>query len=35
LVAPRPGGRVIGPAEKIDWQDLIESFWPEGLEGRG
>jgi LmbE family N-acetylglucosaminyl deacetylase len=31
LEAPRPGGRVIGPAEKIDWQDLIKSFWPEGL----
>jgi LmbE family N-acetylglucosaminyl deacetylase len=31
LVAPRPGGRVIGPAEKIDWQDLIKSFWPEAL----
>jgi LmbE family N-acetylglucosaminyl deacetylase len=32
-IAPRPGGRVIGPAEKIDWQDLIKGFWPEGLEG--
>ena len=29
LVAPRPGGRVIGPAEKIDLQDLSKSFWPE------
>ena len=29
LVAPRPGGRVIGPADKIDLQDLIKSFWPE------
>ncbi|MFZ0960994.1 MAG: PIG-L family deacetylase [Terriglobia bacterium] len=28
LVEPRTGGRVIGPAEKIDWQDLIRSFWP-------
>ena len=28
-VAPRPGGRVIGPAEKIAWQDLIKGFWPE------
>jgi LmbE family N-acetylglucosaminyl deacetylase len=35
LVAPRPGGRVIGPAEKIDWQDLIKNFWPDDLEGRG
>jgi LmbE family N-acetylglucosaminyl deacetylase len=31
-IAPRPGGRVIG-AEKIDWQELITGFWPEGLEG--
>ena len=31
-IAPRPRGRVIGPAQKIDWQDLIKSFWPEGLE---
>jgi N-acetylglucosamine malate deacetylase 1 len=31
LVAPRPGGRVIGPDEKIDLQDLIRSFRPEGL----
>jgi LmbE family N-acetylglucosaminyl deacetylase len=35
LVAPRPGGRVLGPTEKIDWQDLIASFRPEGLEGQG
>ncbi len=28
LVAPRPSGRIIGPAEKIDWQNLIESFRP-------
>ena len=28
-VAPRTGGRVIGPAEKIAWQELIESFWPQ------
>jgi len=27
LVEPRPGGRVIGPVEKIDWQDLVRSFW--------
>jgi len=32
-IEPRPGGRMIGPAEKIDWQDLIKGFWPEGLEG--
>ena len=35
FVAPRPGGRVIGPAEKIELHDLIKSFWPEGLEGKG
>jgi len=29
VLAPRPGGRVIGPDEKIDWQDLLKSFWPE------
>jgi hypothetical protein len=29
LVLPRPGGRVIGPDEKINLQDLIRSFWPE------
>lgn len=29
LIAPRPVGRTIGPREKIDWQDLIRSFWPE------
>jgi hypothetical protein len=29
LVEPRPGGRVIGLAEKIDLQDLVKSFWPE------
>jgi len=34
LVAPRPGGRVIGPAEKIDLQDLVKSFWPEGMDQR-
>ena len=28
LAAPHPGGRMIGPAGKIDWQELIESFWP-------
>ena len=32
-VAPRPGGRVIGPAEKIDLQDLLKSFWPEAGKG--
>lgn len=29
LVAPRPGGRVLGPSEKIDLHDLSKSFWPE------
>ncbi|MGO8787485.1 MAG: PIG-L deacetylase family protein [Terriglobia bacterium] len=29
LVAPRPGGRVVGTAEKIDLQELIKSFQPE------
>src|SRR5208282_5406650 len=33
LVEPRPGGHVIGPAENIKLQDLIKSFWPEGLGG--
>jgi LmbE family N-acetylglucosaminyl deacetylase len=28
LVPPRSGGRVIGPAEKIDLQDLSKGFWP-------
>ncbi|MGO8815015.1 MAG: PIG-L deacetylase family protein [Terriglobia bacterium] len=28
-VVPRTGGRVIGPAEKIDLQDLSKAFWPE------
>ena len=31
LVESRPGGRVIGPAEKIDYQDLIKSLRPEEL----
>jgi len=31
VLEPRPGGRVIGPAEKIVFQDLIRNFWPEGL----
>lgn len=30
LLAPRPGGRVIGPAQKINLQDLIQTFLPEG-----
>jgi len=34
LMAPRPGGRVVGPAEKIDLQDLVKSFLPDGLDGR-
>jgi LmbE family N-acetylglucosaminyl deacetylase len=34
-VAPRPGGRLIGPTEKIDGRKLIRSFWPEGLEAQG
>lgn len=33
-VEPRVGGRIIGPDEKIDWQELIESFWPDGLKKR-
>jgi LmbE family N-acetylglucosaminyl deacetylase len=33
-VAPRPGGRVIAPGEKIDWKDLVRIFWPEELSGR-
>ena len=28
-VAPRPGGRVIGPSEKIHLHELIKDFWPE------
>ncbi len=31
-VTPRPGGRIIGPLEKIDCQELIRSFWPEAKE---
>lgn len=27
--ASRPGGLVIAPGEKIDWQKLIQTFWPE------
>jgi LmbE family N-acetylglucosaminyl deacetylase len=31
LIAPKPGGRIIGPAEKIDLADIIGHFKPEGL----
>lgn len=30
-VAPRPGGRIVGPSEKIDWKELIVGYWPEEL----
>ena len=30
-VAPRPGGRIVGPSEKIDWKELITNYWPEEL----
>jgi LmbE family N-acetylglucosaminyl deacetylase len=30
LVAPRSGGQVIGPTERIDLKALVKSFWPEG-----
>jgi hypothetical protein len=30
-VAPRPGGRIVGPSEKIDWKELIASYCPEEL----
>jgi LmbE family N-acetylglucosaminyl deacetylase len=29
VVQPRPGGRIIGPGERIIWHDLVESFRPE------
>ncbi len=29
-VAPRPGGRIIGPAEEIDFEALVRSFRPAG-----
>jgi len=28
LVAPRPGGRVIGVTEKINVAELVQAFWP-------
>jgi len=30
LTASAPGGRVIGPEEKIDFADLLKHFWPKG-----
>ncbi|MBZ5542975.1 MAG: PIG-L family deacetylase [Acidobacteriia bacterium] len=30
-VAPRPGGRIIGPKEKIDLDAILKAFRPEGL----
>jgi len=29
MVVPRPGGRIIGPAERINLRDLLKSFSPE------
>ena len=31
IVAPKPGGRIVGPMEKIDVAWLLEQFRPEGL----
>jgi len=31
IVAPKPGGRIVGPTERIDTMWLIEQFRPEGL----
>jgi LmbE family N-acetylglucosaminyl deacetylase len=31
VVAPKPGGRIVGPMEKIDVAWLLEQFRPEGL----
>jgi LmbE family N-acetylglucosaminyl deacetylase len=31
MLAPRPGGRVIGPAEKLEFPALIKSLMPEGV----
>jgi len=31
FVAPRPGGRIIPPQEKVDLKALAESFWPGGV----
>lgn len=33
IVEAKPGGRILGPAEKIVFQDLIRGFWPESLPG--
>jgi len=30
-IAPRPGGRIVGPTERIDLDDLVQHFRPEGL----
>jgi hypothetical protein len=29
VIEPRPGGRIVGPAEKIDAAWLRAQFWPE------
>ena len=31
LIAPKAGGRIVGPAEKIDLAEIVEQFKPEGL----
>ena len=31
LISPKPGGRIIGPAEKIDLAEIIGQFKPDGL----
>ena len=30
VVGPRPGGVILGPAEKIDLESLAKRFWPDG-----
>jgi len=29
-IAPRPGGRIVGPDERIEIASLVKQFWPEG-----
>lgn len=31
LIPPKPGGRIVGPAEKIDLAWMVEQFKPDGL----
>ena len=31
LIAPKPGGRIVGPGEKIDLAGIVEQFKPDGL----